>query len=73
MDKEDYTALAGGAQGTERWPADQKVAGSIPSQGTCLGGGPGPPAGGVREGTDRCFSCTSVFLSLSFSPPSKNK
>ena len=47
MDKEDYTALAGGAQGTERWPADQKFAGSIPSQGTCLGGGPGPPAGGV--------------------------
>ena len=34
------------------------------------------PAGGVREATNRCISCTSMFLSLSFSlfsPPSKNK
>ena len=30
-------ALAGVAQGTECWPVNQKVAGSIPSQGTCLG------------------------------------
>ena len=36
------TALAGVAQWIERWPANQEVVGSIPSQGTCLGCGPGP-------------------------------
>ena len=35
-------ALAGVAQWTECWPANQRVAGSIPSQGTCLGYRPGP-------------------------------
>ena len=30
-------ALAGVAQWIECWPADQRVASSIPSQGTCLG------------------------------------
>ena len=35
-------ALAGVAQWIEHGPAKQRVAGSIPSQGTCLGGGPGP-------------------------------
>ena len=34
-------ALAGVAQWVEHQPVNQKVAGSIPSQGTCLGGGPG--------------------------------
>ena len=34
-------ALAGVAQWTERPPANQRVAGSIPSQSTCLGCGPG--------------------------------
>ena len=29
--------LAGGAQWTERWPVNQRVTGSIPSQGMCLG------------------------------------
>ena len=29
--------LAGVAQWTECWPTNQRVAGSIPSQGTCLG------------------------------------
>ena len=36
------TALAGVAQWIECRPVNQRVAGSIPSQGTCLGCGPGP-------------------------------
>ena len=35
-------ALAGVAQGTEHRTEKQTVAGSIPSEGTCLGCGPGP-------------------------------
>ena len=35
-------ALAGVAQWIECQPRSQKVAGSIPSQGTCLGCEPGP-------------------------------
>ena len=35
-------ALAGVAQWIECWPANRKVTGSIPGQGTCLGCGPGP-------------------------------
>ena len=35
-------ALAGVSQWTECWPVNQRVAGLIPSQGTFLGGGPGP-------------------------------
>ena len=38
-------ALAGVAQWIEREPANQRVAGLIPSQGTCLGCGPGPQLG----------------------------
>ena len=35
-------ALAGVAQWIECRPANQRVAGLIPSQGMCLGCGPGP-------------------------------
>ena len=35
-------ALAGVAQWIECQPVNQSVTGSIPSQGTCLGCGPGP-------------------------------
>ena len=35
-------ALAGVAQWIERRPVNQRIAGSIPSQGPCLGFGPGP-------------------------------
>ena len=35
-------ALAGVAQWIERGPENQRVVRSIPSQGTCLGCGPGP-------------------------------
>ena len=38
-------ALAGGAQWNERGPVSQRVTGLIPSQGTCLGCGPGPQLG----------------------------
>ena len=56
-------ALAGVAQWTERQSVNQKVAGSVPSQGTCLGCGPGPWLGAASW----CVSHTSMFLSLSFS------
>ena len=36
-----YFALAGVVQWIECWPANQRVAISIPSQGTCLGCRPG--------------------------------
>ena len=45
--KKNLMALAGVAQWIERRPANQRVAGSIPSQGTCLGCGPGPQLGAV--------------------------
>ena len=41
--KKELWALAGVAQWTECWPENQRVLGSIPSQGACLGCGPGPP------------------------------
>ena len=44
--KDFNRALAGVAQWTEHRPVNQRVAGSIPTQGTCLGSGPGPPAMG---------------------------
>ena len=43
--------LAGVAQWIECGPVNQGVAGSIPSQGTCLGCGPGPPVGDVQGAT----------------------
>ena len=39
---QELLALAGVAQWIEHGPANRKVVGSIPSQGTCLGCGPGP-------------------------------
>ena len=42
LKKKLYVSLAGAAQWIECQPANQKIAGSIPSQGTCLGGGPDP-------------------------------
>ena len=41
--------LAGVAQWIERWPENQRVAGSIPSQGTCLGCRPGPQWGSHKS------------------------
>ena len=56
-------ALAGVAQWIELWPVKQRVAGSISSQGTCLGCRLGP-------WLCRCISHISMFVSLSFSIPS---
>ena len=61
-----FFALAGVVQWIERLSVNREVAGSIPSQGTCLGCG----LSCVREVTNPCFSHTSMFLSLSFSLPS---
>ena len=60
--------LTGVAQWIERRPANQRVTGSIPSQGTCLGCRPGAWLRVCeRQPID-------VYLSLSFSLPfSKNK
>ena len=56
-------ALAGVAQWIERWPANQRVAGSIPSQGTCLHCWPRPQFGANERHTH-----IDVSLPL-FSPP----
>ena len=46
--KKHFLALAGVSQWIERRPVNQKVSGSVPSQGTCLGCGPGPQLGRAR-------------------------
>ena len=73
----EMTALAGVAQWVECRSVNQKVTGSIPSQDTCLGCGPGLQLGACkRQPINVSFSHTSAFLSLSFSLPSplsKNK
>ena len=57
-------ALAGVAQWIEFWPENQRVTSSIPSQGTCLGCGPGPQYG-ERWQEAAIHGC----LSPSLSPP----
>ena len=57
--------LAAVAQWTECRPANQRVTSSIPSQGTCLGCGPGPYLSACERQTYRCFSLSpSLPLSL---------
>ena len=51
-------------------PANWKVTGSIPGQGTCLGCRFSPRLGHMWKVIDWCFPITSTFLSLSFSLPS---
>ena len=51
MDESRNAALDGVANWIEHWPENSKVAGSIPSQGTCLGCRPGPQWGGAQEPT----------------------
>ena len=63
--------LPGVVQWTKCWSANQKVAGSIPSQGTCLSWGPGPHLGACeRQQIDVSleYQCFSPSL-----PLSKNK
>ena len=59
----------GGSVGWSIAPVHQKVVGSIPGQGTCLGCGDHPQSGHMQRATDRCFSLTSVFFSL---PPTSS-
>ena len=61
---EQEGALDGVAQWIERWPLKQRVAGSIPSQGTCLGCRSGP-----QYGTRKRQPHIDVSLSLSPSLP----
>ena len=65
--KKKKSSLAGVAQWMERWPANQRVAGLIPSQGTCLDWGPGPQLG-AREGQPYIDVSLPVFL-LPFPTP----
>ena len=65
-----FFALAGVAQWIECLPANQRAAGSIPSQGTCLGCGPGPQ----YRVCERQPHIDVSLLSFSLPPPlSKNK
>ena len=67
-------ALAGVAQWTECQPGNQRVAGSIPSQGTRLGCRPGPQLGAcVKQLLDVSLThqCFSLSLFPSPSPPLK--
>ena len=69
-------ALARVAQWIESWPENQRVAGSIPSQGTCLGYGPSTQFGVCRRQLIDVSLKYSVFhlpLFLPLSPLSKNK
>ena len=67
--KNYFIAPGGVAQWIERWPVNQRVTGSIPSQDTCLGCGPGPQYGAYERQPQ-------IEVSPSFSLPSllsKNK
>ena len=77
-EKKRNKALAGVAQWFECQPADQKVAGSIPNQGTCLGCRPGPQLVARKRQpinvslARQCFS-PSLFPSLPLSLNIKKK
>ena len=70
LNKKMELALAGVAQWSDCWSAKQRVASLIPSQGTCLGCGPGAQLGAFPEATTHW--CFSPSFSLP-SPLSKNK
>ena len=56
--------LPGVAQWVERWPANPRATGSIPSQGPCLGCGPGPQWGAHERQPH--LSVSLPFFSPSF-------
>ena len=62
------SALAGVTQWIECQPANPKVAGLIPSLGTCLGCGPGPQLGRVRGNRSINVSLALHCFSPSLSP-----
>ena len=53
------------AQWIEHWPTDRRVAGSIPSQDTCLGCGAGPRVGTCKREEIDVFLTHHVSLPLS--------
>ena len=61
LKKKVSTVLADVAQWIECQPVNQRVAGSIPSQGTCLGCGPGPQQE-VRERQPHIDVSVPLFL-----------
>ena len=61
-------ALAGVAQWTEHWIVKQRVAGSIPSQCTCLGCRPGPQWGAYKKQPHKRQPHSDVSLPLSSFP-----
>ena len=69
--KQTVRALDVVVQWVEREPMNQSVAGSIPSQGPCLGCGPGPQLGGGGERQPHINVSLPVFPLPS--PLSKNK
>ena len=67
--KMKHIALAGVAQWIEHQPVNQRIAGLIPSQGTCLGSRPGPQLGVCKRQAH-----IDVSRPLLLPPfPSKNK
>ena len=60
--KKKKSALTGVAQWIEHQTAKQRVTGSIPSQGTCLGCRPGPQEG-VHERQPHIHISLPLFLS----------
>ena len=67
--KMEKLSLAGVTQWIECQLVNQKVAGLIPSQGTCLGCGPGSPVWGHMRGNQLMYlPHIDVFLPL-FLPP----
>ena len=66
--KQYISTLVGVAQWNESWPVDGKVTGLIPSQGTCLGCGPGPQSGACERQPHTDVSLTHQCFSPSLSP-----
>ena len=62
--KESRKALTGVARWIKHQPVNQRVTGSNPSQGMCLGCRPGSPVWGTQEATTH--GCFSSSLSPSF-------
>ena len=57
----EHWSPAGVSQWIEHQPANQRVAGSIPSQGTCLGHRPGPQCGACERQPDMDVSLPPLF------------
>ena len=70
LERRKKLALTGVAQLVGCQPTEQKVAGSIPGQRHTPVLWVQSLNGCMREATDRCFSLTSMFLSVFFSLPS---